>query len=59
MAKIIENSSLKDFTTLALDVQAKRLIEIESIEDLKQYFTENKKSKFLCFGRRLKCSFFA
>uniref|UniRef100_UPI0039A413DD UDP-N-acetylmuramate dehydrogenase n=1 Tax=Ornithobacterium rhinotracheale TaxID=28251 RepID=UPI0039A413DD len=50
MAKIIENSSLKEFTTLALDVQAKRLIEIESIEDLKQYFTENKNPNFYVLG---------
>lgn len=50
MAEIIENSSLKDFTTLALNVKAKRLIKILNLKDLEYYFTENKNPNFYVLG---------
>lgn len=50
MAEIIENSSLKDFTTLALNVKAKRLIKILNLKDLEYYFTENKNPIFYVLG---------
>lgn len=48
--KFTDNVSLKELNTLAIDVSAKRLVEIHSIEDLKHALPELNDSSYLVLG---------
>lgn len=50
MLKIKENVLLKPYTTMALKVMAERMVYMASVEDLRQYFSEEKKNFYVLGG---------
>ena len=48
--KFINNVSLKNLNTLSIDVSARRLVEINGIEDLKLSLPEIGRSSYLVLG---------
>ncbi|MBV7441434.1 UDP-N-acetylmuramate dehydrogenase [Weeksellaceae bacterium TAE3-ERU29] len=50
MLEIKQNISLKPFTTMALDVTANKFLEINSIKDLKEFFSNYKNEDFYVLG---------